>query len=141
MGKPELTKEVRFKGHMDRVNHAEEVKRIVQEWIDSMPNDEEIYRVLEEHRVPYAPVLSVAQAMQNPHLREREIVRTVSDRFLGEIELPGFPLRFSDFPRHLELEAPTLGEHNEEILRELLGLEPERIHQLEAAGVLHRAPR
>jgi len=79
--------------------------------------------------------------MRTPHLREREIVRTVSDRFLGELELPGFPLRFSEFPRHLELEAPTLGEHNEEILRELLGLEPDRIRQLETAGILHRGPR
>jgi crotonobetainyl-CoA:carnitine CoA-transferase CaiB-like acyl-CoA transferase len=86
-------------------------------------------------------VLSVEQAMRTAHLREREIVRKVSDRFLGELELPGFPLRFSDFPRHLDLEAPTLGEHNEELLRDLLGLDPDRIRQLEAARILHRAPR
>jgi crotonobetainyl-CoA:carnitine CoA-transferase CaiB-like acyl-CoA transferase len=140
MGKAELAKDIRFKEHMDRVNNAEEVKRIVQEWLDSMPSDEAIYGVLEEHRVPYAPVLSVEQAMQHPHLREREIVRTVSDRFLGELELPGFPLRFSEFPHHLELEAPTLGQHNEEILRGL-GVEPERIRQLETAGILKSGPR
>lgn len=126
---------------MDRVTNADEVRKIVQAWLDSMPGDEEIYRVLEENRVPYAPVLSVEQAMRTPHLREREIVRTVSDRFLAELELPGFPLRFSEFPRHLELEAPTLGEHNEEILREMLGLEPERIRQLEEAGIVYRGPR
>jgi CoA:oxalate CoA-transferase len=79
--------------------------------------------------------------MQTPHLREREIVRTVNDRFLGELELPGFPLRFSDFPRHLELQAPTLGEHNEEILGDLLGIGRERIQELETAGILHRGPR
>jgi crotonobetainyl-CoA:carnitine CoA-transferase CaiB-like acyl-CoA transferase len=138
MGQPELA--ARFKGHMDRVTNAEEIRRIVQEWLDSRSSDDEIYRTLEEHRVPYAPVLSVAQAMQHPHLREREIVRTVSDRFLGELELPGFPMRFSAFPRHLELQAPTLGEHNEEVLHGLLGLEPERIRQLETAGILHRGP-
>ena len=105
------------------------------------PGDDQIYRTLEAHRVPYAPVLSVEQAMREPHLRERQIVRTVNDRFLGELELPGFPLRFLDFPRHLELEAPTLGEHNEEILRELIGLSPEGIRELEAAGILVRGPR
>jgi crotonobetainyl-CoA:carnitine CoA-transferase CaiB-like acyl-CoA transferase len=139
MGKPELVN--RFKEHMDRVNNADEVKRIVQEWLDSMPNDESIYSVLEEHRVPYAPVLSVEQAMKTPHLREREIVRTVNDRFLGDLELPGFPLRFSEFPHHLELSAPTLGEHNGEILHELLGLGPERIRQLEETGILKSGPR
>ena len=141
MGLPGLAEDARFKGHMDRVDNADEVRRIVQEWLDSMPGDDEIYRVLEEHRVPYAPVLSVEQAMQTPHLREREIVRTVRDPFLGELEVPGFPLRFSDFPRHLDLEAPTLGEHNEEVLSGLLGLGPERIRELEAAGILHRGPR
>jgi CoA:oxalate CoA-transferase len=141
MGNPGLAGDPRFRGHMDRVTNADEVKQIVQAWLDSMPDDEEIYRVLEENRVPYAPVLSVEQAMRTPHLREREIVRTVSDRFLGELELPGFPLRFSEFPRHLELEAPILGEHNEEILREMLGLEPERIRQLEETGIVYRGSR
>lgn len=46
-----------------------------------MPSDEEVYRRLEEHRVPYAQVLSIEEAMAHPHLREREIVRTVKDRF------------------------------------------------------------
>ena len=141
MGTPELAEDPRFHGHMERVTNADEVRRIVQEWLDSMPGDNEIYRVLEAHRVPYAPVLSVEQAMREPHLREREIVRTVNDRFLGELELPGFPLRFSEFPRHLELAAPALGEHNREILGGLLGLAPERIQELEAAGILVRGPR
>ena len=79
--------------------------------------------------------------MQTPHLREREIVRTMSDHFLGELELPGFPLRFSEFPRHLKLDAPTLGEHKEEILRDLLGFTPEKIRALEAKGILNWSPR
>ena len=141
MGSADLAEDTRFSGHMERVTNAEEIRKLVQQWLDSMPDDEQIYRTLEAHRVPYAPVLSVEQAMREPHLREREIIRTVNDRFLGELELPGFPLRFSEFPRHLELTAPTLGEHNEEILRELLGLAPERIAQLEQAGVLGRGPR
>jgi len=141
MGKPELAEEARFRGHTDRVTNAEELRQIVQQWLDSMPNDEQIYGTLEAHRVPYAPVLSVEQAMREHHLRERQIVRTVNDRFLGELALPGFPLPFLDFPRHPELEAPTLGEHNEEILRELIGLSPERIQELEAAGILVRGPR
>lgn len=141
MGKPELADDGRFNSHMGRVENAEAIKQMVQDWLDETPNDEAVYRVLEEHRVPHAPVLSVEEAMRNPHLRERQIVRTVRDRFLGEIQIPGFPLRFSEFPRHLDLEAPTLGEHNEVILRDLLGWEPERIRQLEAKGILQSGPR
>jgi CoA:oxalate CoA-transferase len=126
---------------MGRVENAEEIKRMVQSWLDAMPSDEAVYSSLEEHRVPHAPVLSVEAAMRHPHLRERQIVRTVNDRFLGEIQIPGFPLRFSEFPRHLNLEAPTLGEHNGEILRDLLGWDPRRITELESKGILQHGPR
>ncbi|MGH7932041.1 MAG: CaiB/BaiF CoA transferase family protein [Candidatus Binataceae bacterium] len=141
MGKPELAADPRLKDIPGRVAHAEEIRRIVQDWLDSMPSDEEAMRLLEEHRVPFAPVLTTEEAMNHPHLRERGTVRTVSDRFLGEFELPGFPLRFSEFPGHLELEAPTLGEHNEAVLHDYLGYTPDRIRKLEAGGVLHRGPR
>jgi crotonobetainyl-CoA:carnitine CoA-transferase CaiB-like acyl-CoA transferase len=141
MGRPELADDPRYNTHMGRVENAEVLKRMVQEWLDDAPNDEAVYQLLEAHRVPYAPVLTVEQAMRHPHLRERQIIRTVKDEFLGEIELPGFPLRFSDFPRHLELQAPTLGQHNYEILGDLLGFPSERIADLEDRSILHSAPR
>jgi crotonobetainyl-CoA:carnitine CoA-transferase CaiB-like acyl-CoA transferase len=49
-------------------------------------------------------------------------------------------LRFSEYPRRLELEAPLLGEHNEEILRRYLDYQPSRIRDLEQKGVLRSAP-
>ena len=101
----------------------------------------EVYRRFEEYRVPYAQVLSIEEAMAHPHLREREVVRTVNDRFLGEFEIPGFPLRFSGYGRHAEMEAPTLGEHNAAVLREYLGYSADRIAKLEHEGVLHRGER
>jgi CoA:oxalate CoA-transferase len=65
----------------------------------------------------------------------------VHDRFMPDFDVPGFPLRFSKFPGQLELDAPTLGEHNEEILRNRLGYAADKIQRLEADGVLHRGPR
>ncbi len=141
MGRPELATDTRFKDIPTRAANAEELKRLVQDWIDSIPTDEELIRLLEEHRVPHAPVLTVEQAMAHPHLRQRGVVRTINDRFLGEFDVPGFPLRFSEFPELLELEAPTLGQHNAEILHEYLDYPDERIRQLETDGILHRGER
>jgi CoA:oxalate CoA-transferase len=141
MGRPELASDPRFCNNTERMAHVEELKRLIQDWFDAMPSDEEVYRRFEEHRVPYAQVLSIEEAMAHPHLREREVVRTVNDRFLGEFDVPGFPLRFSGYERHTEMEAPTLGEHNEAVLREYLGYSAERIAALEREGVLHRGER
>jgi crotonobetainyl-CoA:carnitine CoA-transferase CaiB-like acyl-CoA transferase len=141
MGRPELPSDPRFKSNADRMAHVEELKRLIQEWFDSMPGDDEIFRLFDEYRVPYAPVLTVEQAIAHPHLRDNEIVRTVNDRFLGEFDVPGFPLRFSQCERHPQLDAPTLGEHNRSILTDYLGYSSERIEALEREGVLHKGPR
>jgi crotonobetainyl-CoA:carnitine CoA-transferase CaiB-like acyl-CoA transferase len=141
MGQPELATDPRFKDTPARVAHAEEIKRIVQDWLNSMPSDDAILHRLEEHRVPHAPVLSVEQALAHPHLRERGTVKTITDRFLGDFDVPGFPFRFSSFPEEVQLPAPTLGEHNTEILRDYLGYPREQIEQLVAEGVLHFGER
>jgi crotonobetainyl-CoA:carnitine CoA-transferase CaiB-like acyl-CoA transferase len=96
---------------------------------------------LDHHRVPFAPVLSVHEAMNHPHLRERGTVRRVRDRVFGEFDLPGFALRFSEFKNPLTLDAPFLGEHNEQVLTRHLGYTPARIRELEHGGVLCSGPR
>ena len=68
-------------------------------------------------------------------------VRKVHDRILGELNLPGFALRFSEFPTPLNLEAPFLGEHNTELLSQHLGYSSEQIEELERRGILRREPR
>lgn len=141
MGQPELPRDPRFKSNADRMAHVDELKRLIQEWFDSMPGDDEIFRLFDEYRVPYAPVLTIEQAIAHPHLRDNEIVRPVNDRFLGEFDVPGFPLRFSAASRHPQLNAPTLGEHNRSILSDCLGYSSERIDALERDGVVHHGAR
>jgi len=81
MGRPELASDPRFKDLPSRAVNAEELKRIVQEWIDSTPSDEAVLALLEEYRVPHAPVLTVEEAINHPHLRDRGTVTTISDPY------------------------------------------------------------
>ncbi|MGH7916065.1 MAG: CaiB/BaiF CoA transferase family protein [Candidatus Binataceae bacterium] len=141
MSRPELAQDPRYATIAARMSNFDQLTRLIQDWLDSMPSDEAVFALFEEHRVPYAPVLTIQEAMAHPHLRDRETIRKVSDRFLGEFEVPGFPLRFSAYQRHAPLEAPTLGEHNETVLREYLGYSPARIAALESGGVLFRGTR
>lgn len=139
MGQPELADDPRFKPE-NRLAHLKELIAIVEAWFASMPSDEASMAAMKEHRVPHAPVLSVAEAVNHPHLRKRGTVRTVHDRILGDFEVPGFALRFSHFPENLELEAPMLGEHNEEVLTTHLGYTAARVRELERGGVLRCGP-
>lgn len=139
MGKPELINDPRFFTNVKRVENQLEVTRILEEWIVAQTSDDEAVRILQEGHVPVAPVLSIAEAVNHPHLRARRTVRTINDRTVGEIDIPGMPLRFSEFPEELPLQTPLLGEHNEEILHNYLAYTPEQVKALEAEGILKRA--
>jgi len=139
MERADLMNDPRFNSIASRAQNIAEVIRIVQSWVDAH-EDEEVEQALEKYRVPFAPALTVEQAMNHPHLRQRRTVRTIQDRFLGEFDIPGFPLRFSAYDE-LDLQAPTLGEHNAQVLAEHLDYRAERVDQLETIGVLRRGPR
>lgn len=136
IGKPELIDDPSFAENPKRVENVKEVVRVIEEWIKSLPSDEDAVKALEKARIPVAPVLSIEQAVNHPHLQYRKTVRRVSDRKFGELDIPGMPLRFSEFPDELDLQAPFLGEHNAEILGEYLSYSPEQIQKLESDGVL-----
>ena len=140
IGRPELARDPRFADVAARSKHKAEIISLIEGWLAEMPGDEESVDALRAMRVPVAPVLSVREAMNHPHLRERGTVRTVQDRILGQFEIPGFPLRFSGFPAELEFDAPFLGEHNETILTDYLGYSPDQIADLAHRGVLRSAP-
>jgi crotonobetainyl-CoA:carnitine CoA-transferase CaiB-like acyl-CoA transferase len=138
MGSPDLSKDVRFATRDDRVRNLPALIEIIEGWIRSMPSDEAAMDAMRARRVPMAPVLTVAEAVKHPHLRQRGTVRKVHDRVLGDFELPGFALRFSDFPRPLNLEAPFLGEHNEEIFTRYLGYDAEQVKELQRRGIVRK---
>jgi hypothetical protein len=131
MDQPELVKDVRFTTREERIRNLPALVEVIEGWLRSMPSDEAAMDAMRARRVPMAPVLTVAEAVKHPHLRQRGTIRKVHDRALGDFELPGFALRFSDFPRPLDLEAPFLGEHNEEIFSRYLGYDAGQVKELE----------
>ncbi len=137
MGRPELIGDPRFADNEKRVANGAALTEAIEQWLQSLPSAEEALRVLEQHHIPAGPILSVEQAMADPHLRERGTIRTISDPVLGEFNVPGFPMKFSHTPAVEDLPAPFLGQHNREIL-DRLGYSAEHIKGLEERGILHQ---
>jgi CoA:oxalate CoA-transferase len=140
MGRPELARDPRFASLPARVENRDAVTETVEDWLASMADDEKSLTLMRAARVPVAPIRPLEEAINHPHLRERGTVAELHDRVLGDMKVPGFPIRFSEFPSPTDLQAPLLGEHNEMILRKYLGYSDERIAALKAGRVLVSKP-
>jgi CoA:oxalate CoA-transferase len=140
MNKPELINDPRYDTNEKRVNASETVIDIVQSWVDSVGSDDLVLEKLGQERVPCAPVLSISEVVENPHMIETGAVRTVNDPKLGEFSIPGMPLRFSDFQHNQPLESAYLGEHNEQVFREVLGYDEQKIALLKKKEVIASNP-
>ena len=135
---PELATDPRFNSPRARRDNNTALRDVIEAWLTQFPTRDAALAALERHRVPCAPVLTVAEAMAHPHMRERGTIRTVDDPHLGRFDIPGPPARFSAWPTPTNLKADLLGEHNESILAELAGLSAGEIKALYAEGVLVR---
>ena len=140
MNMPELADDPRFNTARARRDNNVALKHVIEDWLDGFPNRDAAVAALETERVPCAPVLTVHEAMAHPHLRQRGTVRRVRDEMIGAFDIPGLPVKFSRWAERSEIAAARLGEHNEEVLHELLCLSDKEIADLYADKVLVRDP-
>ncbi len=141
LGRPELAEDPRFLNNRTRLEHRDALTDIIENWMRTFDDDEGVVAVLEQHRVPCGPVVEpVKLAETHPHFLQRGTVREVTDPLAGPMLIPGFPLRFSDAPELPDLVAAEVGEHNDSVLGDLLGMDPESVSALEDEGVLYRRP-
>lgn len=141
MGQPELATDPRFRSAGRRAKHKGELIPMIEAWLQSFSTDEAALQALAENRVPAGPVLSVEETVTHPYFLARRMVRQVPDPVLGEVTIPGVPFKFSASSAELDLRAPLLGEHNDEVLSRHLGQSQESIAALYEQGVLHKGER
>ncbi|MEM7286213.1 MAG: CoA transferase [Actinomycetota bacterium] len=140
IGRPDLADDPRFHGNPHRLENRQALTEIIEGWMATFEGTDEILAALEAARVPAGPSLSPKDALTHPHFVERGTVRWIEDPLAGRVAIPGFPFKSSDPLPPDDHQAPALGEHNHEILRGVLGIDLERVTELEAAGVLSSKP-
>ncbi len=139
IGRPELINDPRFKEERLRVRNRDELTQITEQWLKTFPSVEAALDALDQHRVPCAPILTVQEAMAHPHHRERRTVRRVHDPIMGDFDIPGMPVKFRNWPDRTDVKASLLGQDNDDIMREVLGMSEDEIKGLYAQKVLVRA--
>jgi crotonobetainyl-CoA:carnitine CoA-transferase CaiB-like acyl-CoA transferase len=86
--------------------------------------------------IPAAPVADSRSSHHNPQMKARGFFEALEHPAMGENLIPGVPFRYASVDHWLHTPAPMLGQHNREILGELLGLDDSELDRLEAEGVI-----
>jgi len=135
VGHPEVTTEPWFSSAGERVEHADELDGYVASWIAER---DEADVVSEFNRVgaALAPVYTVADLMNDPHVIARDVVTTVDDEDFGPLRMQNVMFRMSATPGGIDFTGRDLGADNEEVYVKELGHELDRIRALKDAGVL-----
>ena len=132
--RPDMAENPEYINNPDRVRHYGELTRIVSEWTQQL-TVEEITKTMLENSIPSAPIYDVSQIVTDPHIAGAREMFVDMDLPNGEtMKAVACPIKFSDTKAQIYIGPPKLGEHTEEILKEVLAATTDQIDQWKKQG-------
>ena len=137
IGRPDLLTDPRFVTNPDRVAHyIPELKGIIEEWSGKLTVSE-VEEVIAGAGIPFGRIQNAKEACECDLIRSRHMLWSVYDPAFGkEVTIPGTPIKLHGCEDDIRMPAPMIGQHNHEVLRELLGMKDEEVDALAEKGVL-----
>ena len=135
MGREDMLTDERYSTNSVRLTRFEEVNGIVADWVRTKTKDE-LQTYLDECGVPMSQIYSIRDIFEDPQYKARENIVEVEHPRLGKVKIPGVVPKFSETPGSIRQIAPDLGEHTDEILKDIIGLDDERIAKLKEKKVI-----
>jgi formyl-CoA transferase len=136
MDREELTADPQMATNKLRVENHKLIRPIVLEWTKTK-DAQELVELLLENGCPAAPIYSVEQVTKDPHIAgARDMFPEMEYPRIGKMRVTGSHLKFTETPAGPRTPAPDLGQHNEELYGELLGLSPGELAKLKEEGVI-----
>jgi CoA:oxalate CoA-transferase len=133
--RPDLAADARFRTNALRTQHHGELDALLEP-VTREKTTEEWVALLEAHHLPYSPIQNVEQVVHDPNIRHRGMIAQVDQPGMGPVEIVGSPFHLSETPGTVRTPAPALGQHTEEVLRDVLGYEGKRIEELIEIGAV-----
>jgi CoA:oxalate CoA-transferase len=135
LGLVQLIDDPRFATNARRTEHHAELEPLLAAAFRTRPTADWL-ALLQEQGIPCAPVQRVDEVAHHPQVLAREMVRPLRHPRVGSISVAGNPVKLSRTPGNVTRPAPDLGEHTEEVLRDLLGLDEAAVRSLRERGAL-----
>ena len=133
MGDPPWARNRRFSTVLGRYRLQKEIDEHISSWTRDKDHVE-LMNLLQAEGVPAAPVYDQRELFDDPHMRSREFFQELNQPSTGTHMYPGMSWKMTQTPNAIRLPSPMLGEHNEMIYRDLLGLTEEEYKRLKDAG-------
>jgi crotonobetainyl-CoA:carnitine CoA-transferase CaiB-like acyl-CoA transferase len=127
--RPDLSDDPRFVKNADRVRHRAVLVPLLEEVLRTRTKSDWLH-ALESAKVPCGAINNLAEVFNDPHIRSRDMVTTWQHPASGPVELVSSPMKLSATPVRTDLPPPLLGQHTEEVLRELLALDDSALAHL-----------
>ncbi|MBI4304567.1 MAG: CoA transferase [Chloroflexi bacterium] len=139
MGMPKLAKDERFANPLARLKHQDELDELIKAW--TAPRTKfEVTELLQKAGIAAGAVLDSADVYKDPDAQAREFFETVDQPDVGKRALPGRLWKLGDTEVPGREHAPTLGEHNDYVLKEIIGLTSEEVAKLERDQIIGTVP-
>jgi crotonobetainyl-CoA:carnitine CoA-transferase CaiB-like acyl-CoA transferase len=135
VGRPDIAELPWFGSARERVRHGDQLDDLVARWIRSRDFDD-VMAAFEEAGAAIAPIYDVEQLMNDPQIEALDAITTVEDEDLGPLRMQNLMFRLSETPGEIRFPGRRLGQDNEEVYGERLGLDPKRIDALREQGVI-----
>ncbi|HYZ29425.1 MAG TPA: CoA transferase, partial [Thermoleophilaceae bacterium] len=135
VGRPDIAEQPWFSSARERVRHADQLDSIVAGWIGARDFDE-VMAAFEDAGAAIAPIYDVEQLMSDPQVDALDAITKIDDEDLGPLRMQNVMFRLSDTPGAIRFAGRRLGQDNEDVYAERLGLSPERVAELRDEGVI-----
>lgn len=133
MDRPDLRDDPHLRKLAGRIERIDELTEEIAKWAAEHTRDQ-VTELLQKHHVPSAPLRYVNEVLADPHLRARGFL-TDHETANGTVALPNSPIRYQGSELRPLSAPPTLGQHTDDVLAELCGLDADQLAQLRRDGV------